>query len=82
MIPESGRTPVGGHGNHSSTLAGEIPWTKEPGRLQSIGSQRVGQWIYCHKQSVNRNVNVKGAFAERSEGYMLLESRRKVILVI
>ena len=27
---------------HSSTLAWRIPWTKEPGRLQSIGSQRVG----------------------------------------
>ena len=27
---------------HSSILAWEIPWTEEPGRLQSIGSQRVG----------------------------------------
>ena len=26
---------------HSSTLAWKIPWTKEPGRLQSMGSQRV-----------------------------------------
>ena len=26
---------------HSSTLAWEIPWTEEPGRLQSTGSQRV-----------------------------------------
>jgi len=26
---------------HSSILALGIPWTKEPGRLQSIGSQRV-----------------------------------------
>ena len=26
---------------HSSILAWEIPWTEEPGRLQSIGSQRV-----------------------------------------
>ena len=26
---------------HSSTLAWEIPWTEETGRLQSIGSQRV-----------------------------------------
>ena len=23
--------------SHSSTLAGEIPWTEEPGRLQSMG---------------------------------------------
>ena len=27
---------------HSSILAGKIPWTEEPGRLQSMGSQRVG----------------------------------------
>ena len=27
---------------HSSILAREIPWTEEPGRLQSLGSQRVG----------------------------------------
>ena len=27
---------------HSSTLAWTIPWTEEPGRLQSMGSQRVG----------------------------------------
>ena len=27
---------------HSSTLAWIIPWTEEHGRLQSMGSQRVG----------------------------------------
>ena len=27
---------------HSSVLAWEIPWTEEPGGLESIGSQRVG----------------------------------------
>ena len=27
---------------HSSTLAWKIPWTEEPGRLQSMGSHRVG----------------------------------------
>ena len=27
---------------HSSILAWEIPWTEEPGELQSVGSQRVG----------------------------------------
>ena len=26
---------------HSSTLAWKIPWMEEPGRLQSMGSQRV-----------------------------------------
>ena len=28
---------------HSSILAWRISWTEEPGRLQSVGSQRVGQ---------------------------------------
>ena len=28
---------------HSSTLAWKIPWTEEPGRLQSMGLLRVGQ---------------------------------------
>ena len=27
---------------HSSTLAWKIPWMEEPGRLQSMGSRRVG----------------------------------------
>ena len=27
---------------HSSTIAWKILWTEEPGRLQSMGSQRVG----------------------------------------
>ena len=27
---------------HSSTLARKIPWTEEPGRLQSMGPQAVG----------------------------------------
>ena len=27
---------------HSSTIAWKIPWMEDPGRLQSIGSQRVG----------------------------------------
>ena len=35
-----------GAATHASILAWRIPWTEEPGRLQSIGSQRVGQdWM-------------------------------------
>ena len=40
LIPESGRSPGGGHG-HSSVLAWRIPWTEEPGRIQSMGLPRV-----------------------------------------
>ena len=28
---------------HSSIIAGGIPWTEEPDRQQSMGSQRIGQ---------------------------------------
>ena len=31
-----------GTATHSSILAWRIPWTEEPGRLQSVGSQGVG----------------------------------------
>ena len=30
-----------GMATHSNILAWEIPWTEEPGRLQSVGSKRV-----------------------------------------
>ena len=41
-IPGLGRSPGGGNGNpHSSILAWKIPWTEEPGRLQSMGLQKV-----------------------------------------
>ena len=39
LIPGSGRSPGGGHGNHSSILAWRIPRTEEPGELQSIGQE-------------------------------------------
>ena len=35
-LPEKAMAP------HSSTLAWKIPWTEEPGRLQSMGFRRVG----------------------------------------
>ena len=42
-IPGSERSPGEGNGAiHSSTIAWKIPWIEEPGRLQSMGSQRVG----------------------------------------
>ena len=40
---------------HSSSLAWEIPWTEEPGGLQSMRSQRVGcDW--AHAQEVHRRM--------------------------
>ena len=40
---------VEGTATHSSILAWRIPWTEEPGGLQSIGLQRVGHdWVSTH----------------------------------
>ena len=41
LIPGLGRSPGEGHGNPLQYLAWRIPWTEEPGGLQSMGSQRV-----------------------------------------
>ena len=35
---------------HSGILAWEIPWTEEPGGLQSMGSQRVGDDLMTKQQ--------------------------------
>ena len=37
---------------HSSILAWEIPWAEEPGGLQSMGSQRIGN-ISCKEVTTN-----------------------------
>ena len=41
-IPRLGRSQEEGMATRSSILVWRIPWTEEPGRLQSIGLQRVG----------------------------------------
>ena len=38
---------------HSSVLASEIPWTEEPGGLQTMGSQRVGHDLATKEQQLN-----------------------------
>ena len=48
---------------HSSTLAWKIPWTEEPGRLQSMGSRRVRHELateHVHMGSLGR----LGSFGE------------------
>ena len=54
-IPGLGRSPGGGHGNPLQCLAWKIPWTEEPGELQSMGSQRVRHdWSNgAHTQSLS-----------------------------
>ena len=42
-LPESGRSPGEEMATHSSILTSKIPWTEEPGGLQSMGSQTTEQ---------------------------------------
>ena len=44
---------------HSSILAWRIPWTEEPGRLQLMGSQRVGYNRVNQQQQQQRNKHQK-----------------------
>ena len=46
LIPGLGRSLEKEMATHSSILAWKIPWTEEAGRLQSMGSHRVGhEWV-------------------------------------
>ena len=52
-IPGLGRSSGEEMAPHSSTLAWKIPWTEEPGRLQSMGLQRVGHdWATSQRQKL------------------------------
>ena len=42
LIPGLGRSPGEGNGNPLQYSCLKIPWTEKPGRLQSMGLQRVG----------------------------------------
>ena len=52
---------------HSSILAWRIPWTEEPGGLQSMGSQRVrhnwSDWTHTHTSAYSTNHRSCGTVA-------------------
>ena len=56
-IPGLGRFPGEGNGNYCSTLAWKIPWTEEPGRLQSMGCKELDTIERFHFPSLH---TVKG----------------------
>ena len=57
------------HSSHSSILAWEIPWTEEPGGLQSMGSQRVRHdLVSTTTTTTNRNWKKKGRMLNRKHG--------------
>ena len=45
-----------GLATHSSSLVWEIPWTEDPGRLQSMGSQRVRHDSVTEQQQQQYNM--------------------------
>ena len=67
-IPRSGRSdPLEkGMATHSSILAWRIPWTKEPGRLQSMRSQRGG-----HDWATSMHTHVAGSKEELKKLLMM-----------
>ena len=54
-------------GTHSSILAWEIPWTEEPGRLQSMGSQRVGHNLMTKQQQQPFSPDLISMFKQTSK---------------
>ena len=57
-IPGLGRSSGEGHGNSSSILAWEIPWTEEPGGYSPWGHKKVGHdWSdLAHTHAYNPNI--------------------------
>ena len=49
---------------HSSILAWKILWTKEPGGLQSVGSQRVRHHSVMEKHATQMNESGKIVFVD------------------
>ena len=62
LIPKLGDPLEEGMETHSSILAWRIPWTEEPGGLQSMGSQRVrhdsSDLSSCAEEYVNGRVSI------------------------
>ena len=67
---------------HSSILPGKISWTEEPGRLQSVGLQRVGHdrgtvhskgdqsWVFSGRNDAKAETPVLGHLMQRDDHYI------------
>ena len=70
----SGEDPLEkGMATHSNILAWEIPWTEEPSKLQSMGSQRVGRGLAIKQQQSLEISGVLGLFVCLSFPFVLNE---------
>ena len=87
--PLVGKIPGEGHGNPLQCLAWSIPWTEEPGKLQSRGSQRVGHnWsdlactrIYTHTHT-HTHTYLPYVFSIANKMMLLAHSEKAVAMGI
>ena len=71
-----------GMATHSSVLAWRIPWTEEPGGLQSIVLQRVGHdWsdLACMGSGRNEEVLVKGL---KTSSYKFWDLMHSMVIIV
>ena len=58
---------------HSSILAWEIPWTEEPGCLQSMGSQRVGTTKHTQQKLISLPIDIDIVHLQMCKYYIHME---------
>ena len=61
----------------SSILAGKIPWTEEPGGLQSMGWQRVGNDLATKQQQIAEEILCYGSATQKVKLFMSLNSKEE-----
>ena len=67
---------------YSSVLAWRIPWTEEPGRLQSMGSQRVGHDLATKEQRRRKNKTKSLALHHPVLDWLFLCNEVEIILTV
>ena len=70
LIPEWGRSPEG-MATHSNMLPWRTPWTEDPGRLQSIGPQRVRHDLATKQQTTSHEYTLCTSFVKLITKYSL-----------
>ena len=61
-----------GMATHSSILAWRIPWVEEPGRLQSMGSQKSWAWLKPPCTSISSFLFYKSNATKYAIGFLLI----------
>ena len=78
-IPGSGKPLEKETAPHSNILAWEIPWTEEPGRLQSMGSQTVGHDLAPEHTCMHNKNNTSRRYISLTEkNYIRVNKTRHI----